>query len=77
MNIVALGLNHETAPVELRERLAFDAEQSSSALRGLKHRWPEDEFVLVSTCNRVELYCISDREAEVVAEGLSSFLFLC
>lgn len=74
MNIVALGLNHETAPVELRERLAFDADQTTAALQALKGRQADEEFVLVSTCNRVELYCISPREPEAIAGDLAGFL---
>jgi glutamyl-tRNA reductase len=57
MKIVILGLNHKTAPLEIREKLAFDAIQTSNALSELKKRFPRAEFVLLSTCNRVELYC--------------------
>lgn len=74
MNIVALGLNHETAPVELRERLAFDADQCTAALQALKQRRLGEEFVLVSTCNRVELYCVSPRDPETVTGELVTFL---
>lgn len=57
MKIVVLGLNHKTAPVEIREKLAFDAAETSRALCELKSRFARAEFVLISTCNRVELYC--------------------
>jgi len=57
MKILVLGLNHKTAPVEIREKLAFDTAETSRALCELKKRFGQAEFVLISTCNRVELYC--------------------
>lgn len=74
MKIVLLGLNHKSAPVEVRERLAFDSPGMVRALRLLKDRFREAEFVLLSTCNRVELYCASKREGGVTAENLADFL---
>jgi glutamyl-tRNA reductase len=57
MKIVVLGLNHKTAPVEIREKLAFDTAATIEALCELKKKFSQAEFVLISTCNRVELYC--------------------
>jgi len=58
MNIIAVGLNHRTAPVELRERFAVSDSRLPEALARLK-RWPGiDEGVILSTCNRVELYAV-------------------
>jgi glutamyl-tRNA reductase len=74
MKIVVLGLNHKSAPIEIREKLAFDATQTIKALRELKNRFREAEFVLLSTCNRVELYCASKISDEVTAEDLAEFL---
>ena len=54
MNVLALGLNHTTAPLDLRGRLAFAPEQMAPALHSLRLRLPE--AALVSTCNRTELY---------------------
>jgi len=76
MKIVVLGLNHKTAPVEIREKLAFDAAGTSEALSALKALFPKAEYVLLSTCNRVELYCAGlhcrganpDRLAEFLSE---------
>jgi glutamyl-tRNA reductase len=51
-----LGLNHTTAPLDVRERLAFNGEQRAAALAAFRQRFPECEAVLLSTCNRVELY---------------------
>ena len=59
MQIVVVGLNHKTAPVDIREKLAFDTTETTAALEQLKSRFHEAEFVLLSTCNRVELYCAS------------------
>ncbi|MBI4314005.1 MAG: glutamyl-tRNA reductase, partial [Candidatus Omnitrophica bacterium] len=57
MEIAVLGLNHRTAPVDLRERVAFAPERLSEALRQIKQRLAIPECVVLSTCNRVELYC--------------------
>ncbi len=74
MKIVVLGLNHKTAPVEIREKLAFDAEETSRALCELKSRFARAEFVLLSTCNRVELYCAGPECQGADAEKLTEFL---
>ena len=74
MKIIALGLNHKTAPVEIREKLAFDAAQASDALCELKKRFVHSEFVLISTCNRVELYCAGEEaDTEKLAEFVLEF----
>ena len=54
--LLLLGLNHTTAPLEVRERLAFNAEQRGAAVEAFRSRFPGAEAVLLSTCNRVELY---------------------
>ena len=54
--LLLLGLNHTTAPLEVRERLAFNAQQRRAALAAFRARVPNCEAVLLSTCNRVELY---------------------
>ena len=56
MNLLALGLNHETAGVALRERAAFSAEALRPALRELT-AGAADEAAILSTCNRTEIYC--------------------
>ncbi len=56
MTLIALGINHNTAPVEIRERVAFAADQVSEALQDLCERAAVDEAVILSTCNRTELY---------------------
>ena len=61
MSVFALGLNHTTAPLDLRGRLAFAPEQMGPALQGLRERLrlSVPEAALVSTCNRTELYVAS------------------
>ena len=51
-----LGINHRTAPVAIRERVAFDPGQIESALGELVGLPDVDEMLIVSTCNRTELY---------------------
>lgn len=59
--IVLIGSNHACAPVDLRERLAFSGETLAEALRALRAR--VDEALIVSTCNRTELYALTDDPA--------------
>ncbi|MCK4602832.1 MAG: glutamyl-tRNA reductase, partial [Phycisphaerae bacterium] len=56
MRILCIGISHKTADVALREKLAFDAGQVRCALAELAGRWKQAEFVVLSTCNRTELY---------------------
>ncbi len=57
MTLIALGLNHRTAPVEIRERVAFAPEKVPQALQELTGSGPVREAVILSTCNRTEVYC--------------------
>jgi len=59
MSVIAMGLNHSTAPLDLRGRFAFAPEQLAGALHGLRERFgmqARPEAALLSTCNRTELY---------------------
>ena len=69
MPLLALGLNHATAPVGLREQVAFDPQAGGEAARALSGRPGVREAAVLSTCNRTELYCNVDSggEAEVAA----------
>ena len=75
--ITVVGLNHKNAPVDIREKLAFNATETIRALGQLKGRFHGAEFVLLSTCLRVELYSASKRtegiEAETIADFFSEF----
>lgn len=57
MNLVSIGINHRTAPLEVREKLWFSAEEMRSVLPAIRDRWFSECF-LVSTCNRTEIYGI-------------------
>lgn len=59
MHLVAIGLNHQTAPLSVREKLAFPAETLPGALESLVNSRAATEAAIVSTCNRTELYCAS------------------
>ncbi|WP_433983077.1 hypothetical protein RBB78_15580 [Tunturiibacter empetritectus] len=58
--LVLLGINHNTAPIEVRERLAIPAERLADATRTLLHQPGVREGLILSTCNRVELLTLQD-----------------
>ncbi|HEX8556882.1 MAG TPA: glutamyl-tRNA reductase [Pyrinomonadaceae bacterium] len=75
MSIVLVGLNHKTAPVEVRERLAFSDESLADSLRALVDGELVREGLIVSTCNRVEILAASPGQKGADAVGrLSEFL---
>ncbi|MET0648064.1 MAG: glutamyl-tRNA reductase [Pyrinomonadaceae bacterium] len=75
MSIVLVGLNHKTAPVEVRERLAFSDEACAASLRALVDGEVVREGLIVSTCNRVEILAAAARpKGENAVELLSDFL---
>ena len=57
MQLFTIGVNHQTAPLSLREQVVFHAENLTQALRDLVDRRPVKEAAIVSTCNRTEVYC--------------------
>ncbi|HTS02383.1 MAG TPA: glutamyl-tRNA reductase, partial [Thermoanaerobaculia bacterium] len=71
MNLVFVGWNHRGAPLDLRERLAFTPEKARLALEGLFAERILAEGAIVSTCNRAEIYGVSDRDDDV--DALSAF----
>jgi len=74
MLLATLGLNHKTAPVDMRERLAFGPDVIVDALRSLIDNPHVDEAVILSTCNRTELYCaLIDDDPTVIDSWLSEF----
>jgi glutamyl-tRNA reductase len=74
MEIVLVGLNHRTAPVEVRERVSFTAEQARRASEELRARGILEETLVLSTCNRSEVYGVPPESSHECAPGLSSFL---
>ncbi len=61
MHIIVVGINHKTAPVEIRERLTFNPSQLGEAMRILKDKKSILENVIISTCNRTEIYAVVDQ----------------
>jgi glutamyl-tRNA reductase len=74
MNIVLVGMNHRTAPVTLRERLAFDQSRIPDALSSLVDHETIEEGLIVSTCNRVELLASAIGDPHKGIERLCGFL---
>jgi glutamyl-tRNA reductase len=74
MEIVLVGLNHRTAPVEVRERVSFTAEQTRRAAEELRARGILEETLVLSTCNRSEVYGVPPESSHECAPGLSTFL---
>lgn len=74
VHIVLIGCNHRTAPVELRERVAFTPEQALAAAAELRRQGILEEAVVLSTCNRSELYGVAEAASAPVTETLADFL---
>ena len=74
MTLLALGINHKTAPVDIRERVAFTPEKLPVALRELHAMNLVSEVAILSTCNRTELYCgVEGDDSRKVREWFSAF----
>ena len=63
MAVWALGINHNTAPLDLRGRFAFALDQIGPTLQGLRAALSGPEAAIISTCNRTEVYCAGDQQA--------------
>src|SRR5206468_10476850 len=74
MEIVLVGLNHRTAPVEVREKVSFTAEQAQRAAEELRARGILEETLVLSTCNRSEVYGVPPESSHECAPGLSTSL---
>jgi glutamyl-tRNA reductase len=74
MPIVAIGLSHQTCPVEVRERFAFADAEIPATLSELRGRGLVTEGVIVSTCNRMELYAVTASDDRKALEGIREFL---
>ena len=72
-NIVLVGLSHTNTPVEVRERLSFDKKELPHALSLLHGRNHVDECVILSTCNRIEVYSVTE-DTEPCTETVVAFL---
>jgi glutamyl-tRNA reductase len=74
MNVQVLGCSHRTAPLSFRERLSFRPEQVTAALSAIRIQFPKVEAVLLSTCNRVELYTASENGGAPTGRQAAEFL---
>jgi glutamyl-tRNA reductase len=68
MPVKLIGISHHTAPLEVRERFVFDAEQARALLRTFVRDELASEAVLLSTCNRSELYYVAEEDAAPLHE---------
>lgn len=71
--ILLIGVNHRSAPVELREKLAFSADEATHALKHLRKTGHVEEAILISTCNRVE-FLLTSQDRQAAAETVSKFI---
>jgi len=74
MKLQVLGCSHHETPLMIRERLAFNPDQTAAALARLRSCFPKLEAVLLSTCNRVELYCAAEQDNGPSPAELTGFL---
>jgi glutamyl-tRNA reductase len=74
LRLLVVGLNHRTAPLALRENLAFSPDVLQHALADFQHKFPGTEVVILSTCNRVELYVTRPIGADPTVDALAEFL---
>ncbi len=74
MSLVVLGLSHHTAPVEVRERVAFTPDEALATLRRLKSEQAVGQALLLSTCNRTEIYALA-HEPKAGVERLRDAVF--
>ena len=72
--VVLIGLNHKTAPVEVRERFSFSQEQVTETLNALQSEVTLSECAVLSTCNRTEFYAVARQNAEDGMATLTRFL---
>ena len=73
MALLALGLNHKTAPVKIREQVAFPPEKVTDALQELTSQNAVHEAAILSTCNRTELYCGIEGDGKPVVEWFGDY----
>src|SRR5215467_11242363 len=74
MEIVLVGLNHRTAPVEVREKVSFTGDQALQAAAELRSRGILEETLVLSTCNRSEVYGVPPEDVRKSADVLANYL---
>jgi glutamyl-tRNA reductase len=75
--LVVIGLSHRSSPVTVRERFAFAEERIPAALQSLRDSGAATEAVILSTCNRVEIYAATELEPAKAFASLQGFLVTC
>jgi glutamyl-tRNA reductase len=75
--LVVLGLSHHSSPVSVRERFAFAEARVPAALQSLRESGVADEAVILSTCNRVEIYAVTQLDLPRASAALREFLVAC
>jgi len=74
MSIIAVGINHKTAPVSVREKISFNPDALSTALQSMLDSVQCKEAAILSTCNRTELYLVQDNSLDKTQERLINWL---
>ena len=74
MSIVAVGINHKTAPVAVREKISFNPDRLSNALREMLSAVQCREVAILSTCNRTELYLVQEGDFSLTQQRLVQWL---
>lgn len=72
--ILAVGINHQTASLSMREKVAFQGAQLDAALNDLKYSLCSQEGAIISTCNRTEVYCPDNLEIEEVVDWWEGYV---
>ncbi len=73
MTLFAFGINHNTASVDVREKVAFSSAQIEPALLSAQEHIPANEIAILSTCNRTEIYCQMDGDAQLILDWLARY----
>lgn len=73
MTLIAFGINHNTAALDLREKVAFAPEQMLQALAAAQQQAGLEEVAILSTCNRTEIYAETDQSAEALLEWFAQY----
>jgi len=74
MKLQMIGCSHHDAAVEFREKISFTTDEVSQALSSFRERFPSAELVLISTCNRVELYATGGDDLNLDRDAVIAFL---
>jgi len=78
MALLAFGINHKTAPVDIREKVSFAPDRLQEACKELVSIGDVSEVAILSTCNRTELYCcVNDPDAAIIENWFSEYHHLC